>query len=482
MHVDDDLWGTVRAEGKQERESFRQFLTSAAKQAHTCCACSCDGQATAEGSSSSSGDGGSSKHSAQPRDESTVLRFTTFTSLSFMERSIRYTHAGFACGKCRAMRDVAQFIKCAALRLGPQYPDREQLMKDLSLHFAMLNAAPEAVQVNPDALIVWIQELYSRAYALQVVASNLRGWKMLGPSDQPALFGTAGASRNLAMQLLAAGAKRSEPVIATPAKKLKGSSKAASAAATPLASQTTATATSSSSKAITPKRAHTTAPAPAPAPASPTEAAGAPKSLKKRKSGVVMRDTTTAAVTVEGVSAGAAAVAAAVEAGGSGSGSQTPKRKKLKKAGSAGAEASPAVGHAHGSSSPALTAQQPTSPHTSKLLSGHSKKQLGAAGQQGSAKKSATAAAAAVEAAASVAPAAGSTRPKSAAKGKQAVASQEAEAVAEVASVAPITPAKRKNAAAGGKTPVQAGAVGAGVRKAGTGKKGASGKAQRLSM
>lgn len=43
-------------------------------------------------------------------------------------------------------------------------------MKDLSLHFAMLNSAPEAVQVNPDALIVWIQELYSRAYALQVVA------------------------------------------------------------------------------------------------------------------------------------------------------------------------------------------------------------------------------------------------------------------------------------------------------------------------
>lgn len=80
--------------GKQERESFRQFLTTAAKQAHTCCACSCDGQATAEGSSSSSGDSSSSKHSAQPHDESTVLRFTTFTSLSFTDRSIRYTHAG----------------------------------------------------------------------------------------------------------------------------------------------------------------------------------------------------------------------------------------------------------------------------------------------------------------------------------------------------------------------------------------------------
>lgn len=35
--------------------------------------------------------------------------------------------------------------------------------------------------------------------------SNLRGWKVLGPTDQPALFGTAGASLNMAKQLLAAG-------------------------------------------------------------------------------------------------------------------------------------------------------------------------------------------------------------------------------------------------------------------------------------
>lgn len=65
---------------------------------------------------------------------------------------------------------VAQFILDQSLSSLPHFNRREQLMKDLSLHFAMLNAAPEAVQVNPDALIVWIQELYSRAYALQVVA------------------------------------------------------------------------------------------------------------------------------------------------------------------------------------------------------------------------------------------------------------------------------------------------------------------------
>jgi hypothetical protein len=44
------------------------------------------------------------------------------------------------------------------------------LALELCAHFAVVNQAPEHVQVNPDALVLWVQELMSRAYALQVVA------------------------------------------------------------------------------------------------------------------------------------------------------------------------------------------------------------------------------------------------------------------------------------------------------------------------
>lgn len=46
----------------------------------------------------------------------------------------------------------------------------QQLLLELCLHLASVNRAPGEMQSNPEALVVWFQELYSRAYALQVVA------------------------------------------------------------------------------------------------------------------------------------------------------------------------------------------------------------------------------------------------------------------------------------------------------------------------
>ena len=44
------------------------------------------------------------------------------------------------------------------------------LLLELMVHMAGINGAPEQVQSDPDTLAVWMQELYSRAYALCVAA------------------------------------------------------------------------------------------------------------------------------------------------------------------------------------------------------------------------------------------------------------------------------------------------------------------------
>ncbi len=48
--------------------------------------------------------------------------------------------------------------------------DGRQRLLVLAAHLASVNRAPASVQSSPEALAVWLQELYCRAYALQVVA------------------------------------------------------------------------------------------------------------------------------------------------------------------------------------------------------------------------------------------------------------------------------------------------------------------------
>ncbi|GIL73577.1 hypothetical protein Vretifemale_3717 [Volvox reticuliferus] len=81
-------------------------------------------------------------------------------------------------------------IRFAALRVGSSGEDsshsdgdadadadtnRQRLLL-LAAHLAAVNKAPASIQANPDALNVWLQELYCRAYALQVVARWVARW------------------------------------------------------------------------------------------------------------------------------------------------------------------------------------------------------------------------------------------------------------------------------------------------------------------
>ncbi len=53
----------------------------------------------------------------------------------------------------------------AALLLG-----RHALAASLALHLASVNGAPEQLQANVDALLVWAHEVMARAHALRVLA------------------------------------------------------------------------------------------------------------------------------------------------------------------------------------------------------------------------------------------------------------------------------------------------------------------------
>lgn len=69
---------------------------------------------------------------------------------------------------CRVTCDM--WLK-ASCYYAPHSPARRLILaQQLCAHFATVNQAPEHVQTNPDAMLLWVQELMSRAYALQVVA------------------------------------------------------------------------------------------------------------------------------------------------------------------------------------------------------------------------------------------------------------------------------------------------------------------------
>ncbi|KAF5835482.1 hypothetical protein DUNSADRAFT_7322 [Dunaliella salina] len=190
----EDLWGLAQTEGKAEREALKQCLAAAAAQQAQCGSRCCVCEAAGDPSVSSS----------TQDDEAHTLRFTTFSHLDFTNKTIKLTGAGFACGHCRALLEPQRFLHFAALRLNNKHPDRVILAQELCAHFAATNQAPEHVQTNPDALALWVQELMCRAYALQVVASNIHGWRLLGPAGEVVKQAAKGTSTRLAKALLEA--------------------------------------------------------------------------------------------------------------------------------------------------------------------------------------------------------------------------------------------------------------------------------------
>lgn len=79
---------------------------------------------------------------------------------------------------------------------------RAEQLRELYLHFAAVNAAPAHITANSEALALWVQELACRAYSMHVVASSLKGWKLLGPDGQAVQPGLHGAALQLLQQLL----------------------------------------------------------------------------------------------------------------------------------------------------------------------------------------------------------------------------------------------------------------------------------------
>jgi len=75
-------------------------------------------------------------------------------------------------------------------------------MRRLCSHFASLNRVDDALLADSDNVVAWVQEVFSRAYALQVVACNLKGWTVLGPDAKPVRHSCPGTSVALAKALL----------------------------------------------------------------------------------------------------------------------------------------------------------------------------------------------------------------------------------------------------------------------------------------
>ncbi|KAL6748472.1 hypothetical protein V8C86DRAFT_1149179 [Haematococcus lacustris] len=175
---------TARQQQQQEKEPL------------TCCICGLAGTATAS-------------HRCTGDEESSTLRFTTLLQTSFATRQLSLVRAGFACGRCRAFRDPLRFLRFAALRLGPEHPDRLALAEELCSHFVEVNQVREEVQGNPDARLLWVQEVMSRAYALHVLANAVGGWQLVGPDGQPVCQADPGQAVALARRLLLAAEQTS---------------------------------------------------------------------------------------------------------------------------------------------------------------------------------------------------------------------------------------------------------------------------------
>ncbi|PNW76291.1 hypothetical protein CHLRE_12g540450v5 [Chlamydomonas reinhardtii] len=179
-----DLVELMQNAGRESVQAFEELLEGAGRGVTCCCVCGADGTPSTSG-------GGSDDDSDGEGDAS--LYFTVLTGLSFKDRTVAMKRAGFACGQCRALRSTNRMIRFAALRVGADAPadddDEEQgdsgsRLLALAAHLASVNRAPDSLQASPEGLAVWLQELYCRAHALQVVASNLGGWRCVGPTGQ----------------------------------------------------------------------------------------------------------------------------------------------------------------------------------------------------------------------------------------------------------------------------------------------------------
>ncbi|GAX79291.1 hypothetical protein CEUSTIGMA_g6732.t1 [Chlamydomonas eustigma] len=185
----EDIFSISRIEGTTGESKLKQLLDSSPRP--TCCfVCAAPGSTMSEESGSTGAD--------------SLLGFLTCSELDVKERTIKIARGGFACGQCRAVSDAWRVLRFSALKLGPTQQHREALARRLCLHLAFVNKAPQEILGNDDLVVAWAQEIWSRAYALQVVLSGISGWRLLGPDGQAVKRGTMGAAAEVVEQLLSA--------------------------------------------------------------------------------------------------------------------------------------------------------------------------------------------------------------------------------------------------------------------------------------
>eukprot|EP00193_Tetraselmis_chui_P002584 CAMPEP_0177760298 /NCGR_PEP_ID=MMETSP0491_2-20121128/5194_1 /TAXON_ID=63592 /ORGANISM="Tetraselmis chuii, Strain PLY429" /LENGTH=303 /DNA_ID=CAMNT_0019276191 /DNA_START=151 /DNA_END=1062 /DNA_ORIENTATION=+ len=237
-------------EGEQVVLQLESVLGTAA-QACTCCAfCGQTGEAAVGSAAAGSTD--------EAIDPATLL-FTTNWRLDFNRKSMQLHRAQFACGLCRACMDLSGFIACAAASdHGELAQDRSELMTALCSHLVEVNA-PEGIDSgNAVACTAWAQEVYALAYSMRVIASNVRGWRLLDAEGGALNYRTQpGATVAVAQRCLQSSAPKSarkkkkkvavqveeeeaRPVTPAPVKKKKKVAHGASKTPGPLKSKGTA--------------------------------------------------------------------------------------------------------------------------------------------------------------------------------------------------------------------------------------------------
>jgi hypothetical protein len=81
---------------------------------------------------------------------------------------------------------------------------RDLELQQTLLHLAAVNGAPDGLTANPTALAAWGVALASRAHALRIVASGVRGWSLELPGGGEVAPGAPGCGLALVRGLLAA--------------------------------------------------------------------------------------------------------------------------------------------------------------------------------------------------------------------------------------------------------------------------------------
>lgn len=138
---------------------------------------------------------------------SSSLILTVMFQTDAAERSVRVDQARVLCGICRCWLEVEPLVHHITTRLRLGDEERLSSFRRLCLHLAGVNNVPQAVTSCPDGLDLWAQEVVSRVYAMNVVLSNLNGWRLMAPDGAALSVLTEESASHLMVQLAEAAGR-----------------------------------------------------------------------------------------------------------------------------------------------------------------------------------------------------------------------------------------------------------------------------------